>query len=98
RSYGDWSSDVCSSDLDGILCIEPGLLRVELRLLSIGIAIRFFNECLGMLVSARPHGRSRCFPNRLHGLPAYSHQATQHSTAHLEIGRASCREGVVVSV
>src|SRR5256885_15252386 len=42
RLQGDWSSDVCSSDLGGILAIQPGTVL----LLSAGVSITGTNSTI----------------------------------------------------
>src|SRR5207248_8197912 len=98
RSYGDWSSDVCSSDLAAVLNqqIKPGdvvVIRYERprggpgmrEMLQVTAAIvgQGLGDSVTMLTDGRFSGATQGF--------MIGHVAP-------EIGRASCRESVETAV
>src|SRR5437868_6098237 len=89
RSKRDWSSDVCSSDLFGI--VPEGVLGQAGDLAGVGdLEHGGVEEGLGVLIVA---GIGGGFFGRAGG-PA--HLAQEDGLAGVEIGRASCRERVWV--
>src|SRR5205807_7005913 len=80
RLQGDWSSDVCSSDL-ALEQLESAAMDVRARPLVVMVS--------GFALAAAALIAGRLLPQEMR-LPA--------QTGTLEIGRASCRERVEISV
>src|SRR5207248_8914467 len=88
RSYGDWSSDVCSSDL---------WLRAWVENFAPGATLRTFMARAGKeicaavpLIETRERSADTCFvPMTTWHTPSNDHSQ--------QIGRASCRERVQIS-
>src|SRR3546814_11002975 len=93
----DWSSDVCSSDLDGAaIQAQPGLV-MQFQLVATQRPAQFafqVSEAAGIAIDAFVEymkGAALCALGLLHGDMGVPHQRVR---AGLEIGRASCRERV----
>src|SRR5207248_7201238 len=85
RSYGDWSSDVCSSDLRYTYFIILCQLYIESGFLKKAILLKYVPPT---------------FPNDLRqtGLASSEGQVSSKFALFLkEIGRASCRERVYIA-
>src|SRR5256885_10780198 len=78
RLQGDWSSDVCSSDL-GLDTVRVGLTQYQVALAGLWPAVRAL---------AAAHASER---EAVHDLETGE---TAHEEAAEQIGRASCRERV----
>src|SRR5207248_8558018 len=92
RSYGDWSSDVCSSDLP----YDFGATRVAWLALLTLIALSGFGS--GGVVITKFSGHA----DTLQSSPTVFAETPTSGSAStrilFEIGRASCREGVWIVV
>src|SRR5207248_4125552 len=92
RSYGDWSSDVCSSDLDAVL-FDP----VDRDEPQIGKSRADTLDQLGMCARERGVVRRARMP-AVRSVPFFERARMLHErhalALHREIGRASCRERV----
>src|SRR5207248_7743800 len=92
RSYGDWSSDVCSSDLAPAAWdpVDPGLRESQRRVRPPARLLRRGTGRVGGVEAATGSpGRGGLDDERLHAVPAGPTARTAG-----EIGRASCRERV----
>src|SRR5205807_4795547 len=96
RLQGDWSSDVCSSDLDRYLLVllVPALVlrrarRYLLDFVPFAVLMLVYQECRGLAHTLHSH------PYYLPQLDAYKFLFGGHVP---KIGRASCRERVEISV
>src|SRR5205807_5010356 len=87
RLQGDWSSDVCSSDLIEYLSTKVGFV-----LLVLG-GMHFFN----LLVLSRWRRRALRGPVAVTALPVESRRTRTDSGYPGQIGRASCRERVEIA-
>src|SRR5436190_18526754 len=84
RSLCDWSSDVCSSDLE--IVVAGDFLELVGRLADGILRIAPVNE--------GAFGRWRAFPGGERGARNHGKRAGQQRAPVEEIGRASCRERV----
>src|SRR5207248_8374843 len=84
RSYGDWSSDVCSSDLDSHQA--PGLIAQDGRLKIITAA----NQGEGWVSTTVTFDWT---PDEIGGAVQVTFDLLANRLDDSEIGRASCREG-----
>src|SRR5207248_4787152 len=92
RSYGDWSSDVCSSDLQiPELLLVAGLIAALQQMGGERPQV-VVHDGVRVRVGPRPLDRQGVVVRRIDArdLPRF--------VAALEIGRASCRERVSLSV
>src|SRR5437867_12445297 len=82
-SYGDWSSDVCSSDL---IAGAPDFVGEDQQLEQSG-------------APAIPTSATRCAaaPPCERRRPRFTHQLRGFLVRDIQIGRASCREGVRIT-
>src|SRR5205807_4479907 len=81
RLQGDWSSDVCSSDLPAAPGLTPGLVRALHRYVPKG-AVVFSDDSTAYRIAA--------------AAPVYVNAAPPGHVADTKIGRASCRERVEI--
>src|SRR5207248_3817019 len=98
RSYGDWSSDVCSSDL-----ASPNRQLASVHHLAGNIGQAVGTALGGAALVVLAAGSQHCVDGRLEPGPALGVQETLQLQAAVqelshEIGRASCRERGLVAV
>src|SRR5207248_8788627 len=98
RSYGDWSSDVCSSDL--VEKSDPTAIKRSLRWLRDGGAVVMFPEGGrgnpdGSLGRFKPGAVRMALES---GVPILPVTIRGGERVWPKIGRASCREGVEAMV